>query len=71
MKAEVKQKEDTFKPIAITITMEKESEVMWYHALFNVPKSELYKANPEIFKGLIDPDPTGDISGLLDPFVDK
>jgi hypothetical protein len=71
MKVEVKQKENTFKPITITITIEKESEVIWYHTLFNVPKSELYNAMPEVFKGLIDPDPTGDISDLLDPFIDK
>ena len=64
MKALVKREQAEFAPITLTITIESQNELDWYQELFNLPKGALCECDPA-FRGLIDPDPNGDLNELL------
>ena len=61
MKALVKREKAEFAPITLTITIESQNELDWYQELFNLPKGALCECDPA-FRGLIDPDPNGDLN---------
>ena len=64
MKATIEKAKETFKPITLTITMESNSDALWFRELFNITKGELCKYN-DLFRGIEDPDPTGELSNMV------
>lgn len=64
MKAIVTRLEKKFQPIELTITIENENDLKWYQELFNLPKGILSECDG-VFRSLKDPDPNGDLNGML------
>ena len=64
MKATIEKTENIFRPITLTITMETENDALWFKELFNITKGELCKHN-DTFRGIVDPDPNGDLSDMI------
>jgi hypothetical protein len=64
MKARVTKTETKFQPIELTITIENENDLKWYAELFNITKGALCDVD-NIFRGLQDPDPNGELNSIL------